>query len=75
MNTSERQCRSLIRKRKEFHCRFRHAPEKIPGLIESNDAELRNQAGESIAVLYEIARDIQSVGEEEHLQDDRYDFL
>ena len=39
----------------------RYAPEKIPGLIESNDAELRNQAGETIAVLYEIAREINSV--------------
>lgn len=37
------------------------APEKIPGLIESNDAELRNQAGETIAVLYEVAREIGSV--------------
>jgi hypothetical protein len=34
---------------------------KIPGLIESNDADLRNQAGEAIAVLYEIAREIKSV--------------
>ena len=34
---------------------------KIPGLIESNDADLRNQAGETIAVLYEIAREINSV--------------
>jgi len=40
---------------------FRYAPEKIPGLIESNDGDLRNQAGETIAVLYEIARDINSV--------------
>ncbi|CAF0903444.1 unnamed protein product [Rotaria sordida] len=38
-----------------------YAPEKIPGLIESSDADLRNQAGETIAVLYEIARDINSV--------------
>ncbi|CAF4347386.1 unnamed protein product, partial [Adineta steineri] len=38
-----------------------YAPEKIPGLIESNDGDLRNQAGETIAVLYEIARDINSV--------------
>ncbi|CAF0784777.1 unnamed protein product [Adineta steineri] len=38
-----------------------YAPEKIPGLIESNDADLRNQAGETIAVLYEIAREINSV--------------
>jgi hypothetical protein len=38
-----------------------YAPEKIPGLIESNDADLRNQAGEAIAVLYEIAREINSV--------------
>ncbi|CAF1338137.1 unnamed protein product [Adineta steineri] len=37
-----------------------YAPEKIPGLIESNDGDLRNQAGETIAVLYEIARDINS---------------
>ena len=42
------------------HC-FRYAPEKIPGLIESSDSDLRNQAGETIAVLYEIARDINSV--------------
>ncbi|CAF1474144.1 unnamed protein product, partial [Didymodactylos carnosus] len=34
---------------------------KIPDLIESNDAELRNVAGETIAVMYEIARDINSV--------------
>jgi hypothetical protein len=40
---------------------FSYAPEKIPGLIESNDADLRNQAGETIAVLYEIAREINSV--------------
>jgi hypothetical protein len=39
-----------------------YAPEKIPGLIESSDVELRNQAGETIAVLYEIAHDIKSVG-------------
>jgi len=38
-----------------------YLPEKIPGLIDSNDADLRNQAGETIAVLYEIARDIQSI--------------
>ncbi|CAF5211372.1 unnamed protein product, partial [Rotaria magnacalcarata] len=38
-----------------------YAPEKIPGLIESNHAELRNQAGEAVAVLYEIARDIKSI--------------
>ncbi|CAF1359294.1 unnamed protein product [Adineta steineri] len=38
-----------------------YAPEKIPGLIESNDGDLRNQAGETIAVLYEIARDINSI--------------
>ncbi|CAF0777624.1 unnamed protein product [Rotaria sp. Silwood1] len=38
-----------------------YAPEKIPGLIESSDADLRNQAGETIAVLYEIARDIDSI--------------
>jgi len=38
-----------------------YAPEKIPGLIESNDADLRNQAGETIAVLYEIAREINSI--------------
>lgn len=38
-----------------------YAPEKIPGLIETNDADLRNQAGETIAVLYEIAREINSV--------------
>lgn len=30
-------------------------------MIESNDPDLRNQAGETIAVLYEIARDINSV--------------
>lgn len=70
MNTSERQYRSVIGKRKEFHCLFSYAPEKIPGLIESHDADLRNQAGETIAVLYEIARDIQSVSEVEHLEDD-----
>lgn len=40
---------------------FSYAPEKIPGLIESNDGELRNQAGETIAVLYEIAREINSI--------------
>jgi hypothetical protein len=40
---------------------FSYLPAKIPGLIESNDADLRNQAGETIAVLYEIAREIQSV--------------
>jgi hypothetical protein len=40
---------------------FSYAPEKIPGLIESNDSDLRNQAGETIAVLYEIAREINSV--------------
>ncbi len=40
---------------------FSYVPSKIPGLIESNDAELRNQAGETIAVLYEIAREIHSV--------------
>ncbi len=40
---------------------FSYVPEKIPGLIESNDADLRNQAGETIAVLYEIAREINSV--------------
>lgn len=40
---------------------FSYAPEKIPGLIETNDADLRNQAGETIAVLYEIAREINSV--------------
>ncbi len=40
---------------------FSYAPEKIPGLIESSDADLRNQAGETIAVLYEIAREINSV--------------
>ncbi|CAF3458458.1 unnamed protein product [Rotaria socialis] len=38
-----------------------YAPEKIPGLIESSDADLRNQAGETIAVLYEIAREINSI--------------
>ncbi|CAF4204597.1 unnamed protein product [Rotaria magnacalcarata] len=38
-----------------------YAPEKFPGLIESNDADLRNQAGETIAVLYEIAREINSI--------------
>jgi len=38
-----------------------YALEKIPGLIESNDADLRNQAGETIAVLYEIAREINSI--------------
>jgi len=38
-----------------------YAPENIPGLIESSDADLRNQAGETIAVLYEIAREINSV--------------
>ncbi|CAF3351775.1 unnamed protein product [Rotaria socialis] len=38
-----------------------YAPEKIPGLIESNHAELRNQAGEAVAILYEIARDIKSI--------------
>lgn len=38
-----------------------YVPSKIPGLIESNDAELRNQAGETIAVLYEIAREIHSI--------------
>jgi hypothetical protein len=38
-----------------------YVPEKIPGLIESNDADLRNQAGETIAVLYEIAREINSI--------------
>ncbi|UJR08802.1 hypothetical protein I4U23_013057 [Adineta vaga] len=38
-----------------------YAPEKIPGLLESNDGDLRNQAGETIAVLYEIARDINSI--------------
>ncbi len=40
---------------------FSYALEKIPGLMESNDADLRNQAGEAIAVLYEIAREINSV--------------
>lgn len=40
---------------------FSYLPTKIPGLIESNDADLRNQAGETLAVLYEIARDINSV--------------
>lgn len=40
---------------------FSYAVEKIPGLIESNHAELRNQAGEAIAILYEVARDIRSV--------------
>ncbi|CAF4341410.1 unnamed protein product, partial [Rotaria magnacalcarata] len=40
---------------------FSYAPEKFPGLIESNDADLRNQAGETIAVLYEIAREINSI--------------
>lgn len=29
--------------------------------METNDADLRNQAGEAIAVLYEIAREINSV--------------
>ncbi len=43
---------------------FSYAPEKIPGLIESSDADLRNQAGETIAVLYEIAREINSVWKE-----------
>ncbi|UJR37433.1 hypothetical protein I4U23_030136 [Adineta vaga] len=38
-----------------------YAPEKIPGLIESSDADLRNQAGETIAVLYEIAQEINSI--------------
>jgi len=38
-----------------------YVPEKIPGLIESHDADLRNQAGETIAVLYEIAREIKSI--------------
>ncbi|CAF1588794.1 unnamed protein product, partial [Adineta ricciae] len=38
-----------------------YAPEKIPGLIESSDADLRNQAGEAIAVLYEIAQEINSI--------------
>lgn len=38
-----------------------YAPEKIPSLIESNDADLRNQAGETIAVLYEVAREVNSV--------------
>ncbi|CAF0997910.1 unnamed protein product, partial [Didymodactylos carnosus] len=33
---------------------------KIPDLIESNDPELRNVAGETIAVMYEIARDLNS---------------
>jgi hypothetical protein len=40
---------------------FSYAPEKIPGLIESSDSDLRNQAGETVAVLYEIAREINSV--------------
>jgi len=40
---------------------YSYAPEKIPSLIESNDADLRNQAGETIAVLYEVAREINSV--------------
>ena len=44
----------------------RYAPAKIPGLIESNDADLRNQAGETIAVLYEIAREINSVRRSMH---------
>jgi len=38
-----------------------YAPEKIPGLIESSDPDLRNQAGETVAVLYEIAREINSI--------------
>ncbi|CAF4453221.1 unnamed protein product, partial [Rotaria sp. Silwood2] len=38
-----------------------YAPAKIPGLIESNNSDLRNQAGETVAVLYEIAREINSV--------------
>ncbi|CAF3484153.1 unnamed protein product [Rotaria sp. Silwood1] len=38
-----------------------YALTKIPGLIESNNADLRNQAGETIAVLYEIAREINSI--------------
>ncbi|CAF1196495.1 unnamed protein product [Adineta ricciae] len=38
-----------------------YLPEKIPGLLETNDGDLRNQAGETIAVLYEIARDIHSI--------------
>ncbi|CAF1392944.1 unnamed protein product [Rotaria sordida] len=38
-----------------------YAPAKIPGLIESNNSDLRNQAGETVAVLYEIAREINSI--------------
>lgn len=38
-----------------------YAPEKVPSLIESNDADLRNQAGETIAVLYEVAREVNSI--------------
>lgn len=38
-----------------------YLPTKLPQLIESNDGELRNQAGETLAVLFEIARDIQSI--------------
>jgi len=40
---------------------FSYLPTKLPGLVESNDGELRNQAGETLAVLFEIAREIQSI--------------
>ena len=37
---------------------FSYLPTKLPGLVESNDGELRNQAGETLAVLFEPSEEL-----------------